>query len=70
MRSIHGEPEHDSCLPLRRQSDALGSTTGHAAVHVVAGAGGTVAARSNLVGGQASLDLRPVGLGLVLWSAL
>jgi hypothetical protein len=34
-------------------------TTGHAAVHVVSGAGGKVAARSDLVGGWASPELLP-----------
>jgi hypothetical protein len=42
------------------------ATTGHAVVHVVAGACGTVAGRSDLVGCRASPDLRLVGLELVV----
>jgi hypothetical protein len=38
----------------------------HAAVHVVAGAGATVATLGDFVGGQASPDLRPAALGLVV----
>jgi hypothetical protein len=44
-----------SLQPLRRRGGIFDATTGHVAIHVDAGADGAAAARSKLVGGQASL---------------
>ena len=54
-------PEHSDWLALRGRGNVLRAAAGHVAVHVVAGAGGTVAAPGDLIGSQASLtcDSRP-----------
>jgi hypothetical protein len=51
---------------LTRAGRWLGAATGHVAVHVEAGVGGTVAALNDLLGDEASSDLRPAALGLLV----
>ena len=51
--------------PTRARSDALGATTGRAAVHAVAGVGGTVAVLGDLFRGEEGPDLS-AALGLVV----
>jgi hypothetical protein len=60
-------PEHDGLIAPRAQSDVFGAPTGHVAVHVEAGAGGTVAALSKLVGTQASPSHAAVRDLMFLW---
>jgi hypothetical protein len=47
-------PGHGGWLPLRERSDALGATTGHAAVHVRHGGWRHGGGASDLVGSEAS----------------
>ena len=46
--------------------DVLEATTAHVAVHVGAGAGGTVAATGDLVEGETSPELWPAAFGFVV----
>jgi hypothetical protein len=61
MRCVNSEHRHQEVktagpLLLRGRADALEATNSHVAVHVGAGADGTVAACSDLVGCRVSLS--------------